>query len=267
MEGGSDPHRVEPVAIAAAIGQPTSVEQQDALAGRGVFVIGKEVLLDDVVIGSLATADTSPEKEKPEDLLACAKPLNDPFASWDSFLGYIPEDSEDEDVDLGEEFSAKPMATSAAKRIKIRLKDSVATNQGKRKRPKKSGKDDDPNKPPKKRGRPSKADIKAKNLANGGVISPSPPKQEKPQKRPKKKEASEETKNYMNEVGKRNRDRVAAAIELMRSNLPGISSNSKLDKANVLDMAVSYIMFIQKHQYSIEDINREYVLRYNLPTA
>ena len=90
---------------------------------------------------------------------------------------------------------------------------------------------------------------------------------EKPQKRPKKKEASEETKNYMNEVGKRNRDRVAAAIELMRSNLPGISSNSKLDKANVLDMAVSYIMFIQKHQYSIEDINREYVLRYNLPTA
>ena len=59
MDGGSDPHRVEPVAIAAAIGQPTtSVEQQDALAGRGVFVIGKEVLLDDVVIGSLATADT-----------------------------------------------------------------------------------------------------------------------------------------------------------------------------------------------------------------
>ena len=73
--------------------------------------------------------DFSPEKEKPEDLLACAKPLNDPFASWDSLLGYIPEDSEDEDVDLGEEFSAKPMATSAAKRIKIRLKDSVATNQ------------------------------------------------------------------------------------------------------------------------------------------
>ena len=58
MDGGSDPHRVEPVAIAAAIGQPTSVEQQDALAGGGVFVIGKEVLLDDVVIGSLATADT-----------------------------------------------------------------------------------------------------------------------------------------------------------------------------------------------------------------
>ena len=71
----------------------------------------------------------SPEKEKPEDLLACAKPLNDPFASWNSLLGYIPEDSEDEDVDLGEEFSAKPMATSAAKRIKIGLKDSVATNQ------------------------------------------------------------------------------------------------------------------------------------------
>ena len=71
----------------------------------------------------------SPEKEKPEDLLACAKPLNDPFASWNSLLGYIPEDSEDEDVDLGEEFSAKPMATSAAKRINIGLKDSVATNQ------------------------------------------------------------------------------------------------------------------------------------------
>ena len=74
-------------------------------------------------------ADFSPEKEKPEDLLAGAKPLNDPFASWDSLLGYIPEDSEDEDIDVGEEFSAKPMVASAAKRIKIRLKDSVATNQ------------------------------------------------------------------------------------------------------------------------------------------
>ena len=83
---------------------------------------------------------------------------------------------------------------------------------------------------------------------------------EKPQKRPKKKETSKEAKNHMNEVGKRNRDRVAAAIELMRSNLPGIASNSKLDKANVLDMAVSYIMFIQKHQNSIVDINREYLL-------
>ena len=58
MDGGSDPHRVESDAMAAAIGQPTSVEQQDALTGMGVFVIGKEVLLDDVVIGSLATADT-----------------------------------------------------------------------------------------------------------------------------------------------------------------------------------------------------------------
>ena len=56
MEGGSDPHRVESVAI--AVGQPTSVEQQDALSGGGVFVIGKEVVLDDVVIGTLATADT-----------------------------------------------------------------------------------------------------------------------------------------------------------------------------------------------------------------
>ena len=35
---------------------------------------------------------------------------------------------------------------------------------------------------------------------------------EKPQKRPKKKETSKEAKNHMNEVGKRNRDRVAAAI-------------------------------------------------------
>ena len=88
---------------------------------------------------------------------------------------------------------------------------------------------------------------------------------EKPQKRPKKNETSEEAKNHMNEVGKRNRDRVAAAIERMRSNLPGIASNSKLDKANVLDMAVSYIMFIQKHQNSIENINREYLLWDNLP--
>ena len=82
-----------------------------------------------IALGVRPMTDFSPEKEKPEDLLACAKPLNDPFASWNSFLGYITEDSEDEDVDLGEEFSAKPMATSAAKRIKIRLKDSVATNQ------------------------------------------------------------------------------------------------------------------------------------------
>ena len=82
---------------------------------------------------------------------------------------------------------------------------------------------------------------------------------EKPKKRPKKKETSEETKNYMNEAGKRHRDRIAAAIELMRANLPGIASNSKLDKANVLDMAVSYIMFIQKHNNNIENINREYL--------
>ena len=72
------------------------------------------------------------------------------------------------------------------------------------------------------------------------------PKPAQKRKQEKDKLSKEERSAALLENGKRQRQRVLAAVEVMRSNLPGISSNPKLDKANVLDMAARYIMFMRK---------------------
>ena len=74
----------------------------------------------------------------------------------------------------------------------------------------------------------------------------------------KEKLSKEERSAALLENGKRQRQRVLAAVEVMRSNLPGISNNPKLDKANVLDMAASYIMFMRKSG-EVTNLDTEYL--------
>ena len=79
------------------------------------------------------------------------------------------------------------------------------------------------------------------------------------EKRKKKEKLSKEERSAaLLENGKRQRQRVLAAVEVMRSNLPGISNNPKLDKANVLDMAASYIMFMRKSG-QVTNLDAEYL--------
>ena len=74
----------------------------------------------------------------------------------------------------------------------------------------------------------------------------------------KEKLSKEERSAALLENGKRQRQRVLAAVEVMRANLPGISNNPKLDKANVLDMAASYIMFMRKSG-EVTNLDTEYL--------